>query len=46
MNKRPNVLLLVSDEHHYAVGGYAGDELVSTPNLDAIAARGVQFERA
>ena len=43
---RPNVLLLVSDEHNDRVAGYAGDPLVRTPNLDSIAERGLVFENA
>ncbi len=41
---RPNVLLIVSDEHNHRVSGFAGDTVVRTPNLDAIAARGVRLE--
>ena len=43
---RPNVLLLVSDEHNHAVMGCAGDPVVRTPALDRIAAEGVRFGRA
>ena len=46
MPDRPNVLLLVSDEHHYGVAGFAGDPLARTPTLDGLAERGVVFERA
>jgi choline-sulfatase len=43
---RPNVLLIVSDEHNHAVSGFSGDKLVQTPNLDAIADRGIRFDNA
>ena len=46
MPRRPNVLLLVSDEHNSSVAGYAGDPVVQTPTLDGIAARGVVFDNA
>ena len=46
MADRPNILLLVSDEHNASVAGYAGDGLVRTPALDSIAERGVVFEDA
>lgn len=46
MKTRPNILLLVSDEHNAAVAGFAGDSVVRTPTLDALASRGVSFERA
>jgi len=46
MSRRPNVLLLVSDEHHYGVAGYAGDGVVGTRALDGLAARGVVLDNA
>lgn len=44
--KRPNVLILMSDEHRADVAGFAGDEVVRTPNLDWIAEGGVNFTNA
>ena len=41
-----NVLLILSDEHSREVAGCYGNSLVKTPNLDALAARGVVFENA
>jgi arylsulfatase A-like enzyme len=41
-----NVLLLMSDEHSPRILGCYGDPLVKTPNLDALAARGVRFTAA
>ena len=46
MTQRPNILLLVSDQHHSGVSSYAGDSLVQTPALDRIAAAGVSFDSA
>ena len=43
--KKTNVLLLMSDDLCTALSGY-GHPQCHTPNLDRIAARGVQFERA
>jgi arylsulfatase A-like enzyme len=38
----PNILLIIADDLAYAdLGSYGGD--VSTPNIDALAARGVRF---
>lgn len=45
-NNRPNVLIMMSDQHNPHVLGCEGDPVVRTPNLDAIAARGVLFESA
>lgn len=40
---RPNVLVIISDEHNAGVMGRAGDPIARTPHLDALAARGVLF---
>jgi choline-sulfatase len=40
----PNVLFLMADEHRADVAGYAGDAVVRTPRLDALAADGVVFD--
>jgi choline-sulfatase len=46
MPDRPNVLFLMDDEHRPDVLGYAGDDVVHTPNLDRLAETGVTFENA
>ena len=43
---RPNILLIMSDEHDPAVSGCYGHPVVQTPNLDRLAAEGVLFENA
>jgi arylsulfatase A-like enzyme len=43
---RPNILLLVADQHRPDVLGCVGDEVARTPNLDRLADRGVVFEEA
>ena len=43
---RPNLLIIMSDQHNQHVLGCAGDPHVRTPNLDALAARGVKFDSA
>jgi iduronate 2-sulfatase len=43
--QRPNVLLICIDDLKPALGCY-GDKLAKTPNIDALAARGIVFERA
>jgi choline-sulfatase len=43
---RPNILHILSDQHSPYVLGCAGDPVVATPHLDALAARGALFEAA
>ncbi|HJN14153.1 MAG TPA: sulfatase-like hydrolase/transferase, partial [Armatimonadota bacterium] len=43
---RPNVLLITTDQHNAQIMGCAGNPAVRTPNLDALAARGVIFDAA
>ena len=43
---RPNILMIFSDEHHWRMAGYAGHTIVQTPNLDRLAAQGVNFTNA
>src|SRR5262245_50689 len=42
---RPNVVLIMADQHRADVMGCAGDAFVSTPNLDRLASEGVRFSR-
>ena len=43
--RRPNVLLIMDDQHRNDYLGCAGAGFVRTPNLDRLAARGVRFSR-
>ncbi len=43
--QRPNVLLILVDDLKPALGCY-GDPLAKTPNIDALAARGMRFDLA
>jgi choline-sulfatase len=40
---RPNILFIMPDQHRADVMGCAGNPVVSTPNLDALASEGVRF---
>ena len=43
---RPNILLVLSDDQSARFVGCYGDKVIRTPNVDALAARGVRFDRA
>lgn len=42
--KQPNILMICSDQHAARVLGTAGDRIVATPHLDALAAEGCRFD--
>ena len=42
----PNVLILLTDQWRAQATGYAGDPNISTPHLDSLAARSVNFKNA
>ena len=44
--KRPNVLLIMTDQHRHDLMTCAGNERVPTPGIDRLAARGVRFTDA
>lgn len=46
MDRPPNILFLISDEHRASVTGYEGDPVIRTPFLDELAATGVVFRNA
>lgn len=41
--KRPNIILIMDDQHRFDWLGCSGADWVSTPNIDALAARGTKF---
>ncbi len=43
---RPNIVLILSDQHNPGVLRHAGDPVVRTPNLDAMARQGIRFDSA
>ncbi len=45
-DRRPNVLLVLSDQLHHRAIGVAGNQAIHTPNLDRLALGGARFESA
>ena len=43
---RPNLLIILADDHRYDAMGFLGHPFLETPNLDRLANEGVYFENA
>jgi N-sulfoglucosamine sulfohydrolase len=43
---RPNIVMIVADDHGREAVGCYGNSVVSTPNIDRLAAAGVRFDNA
>jgi len=46
MPEQPNILLITADQMRWDCMGCAGNEVIQTPNLDGLAARGMAFRNA
>ena len=46
MNERPNIVLIVSDDHGRETMGCYGNGVINTPHLDGLAREGVRFTNA
>ena len=46
MSTRQNLLVIMVDQMRYDSLGFTGCPVASTPNIDALAAEGAQFDRA
>lgn len=46
MPSKPNILVLLSDQHNRGIAGFGGDPIACTPNLDRLAAESTVFENA
>ena len=44
--QRPNILIIVSDDHAYQAISAYGSRLMQTPNIDRLAREGVRFDKA
>jgi N-sulfoglucosamine sulfohydrolase len=43
---RPNILVILSDDHSVPLVGCYGNKTIQTPNLDSFAASGMRFDKA
>jgi arylsulfatase A-like enzyme len=41
--RRPNIIFISTDDHHYQCLGAVGNPHIRTPNMDRLAARGINF---
>jgi arylsulfatase len=44
MNQRPNILMIIADQHRWDCLGVAGNKQIQTPHLDQLAGQGVLYE--
>ncbi|MEJ5960790.1 sulfatase family protein [Pedobacter immunditicola] len=44
--KRPNIVIIISDDHAYQTISAYGSKLMQTPNIDRIAKEGIRFDKA
>ena len=44
--KKPNIVVVMTDDHRWDSLGCYGDKVVKTPNIDALAKEGTKFENA
>ena len=44
-NQRPNIILVMTDDQGWGETAYNGHPVLKTPNLDAMAANGLRFDR-
>lgn len=44
--QRPNIIFILTDDQRWDAIGYAGNPLVTTPEMDALASAGVYFKNA
>ncbi|NJC28459.1 sulfatase family protein [Neolewinella antarctica] len=45
-NERPNIIFILTDDQRWDALGYAGNELISTPEMDRLAREGAYFSHA
>lgn len=45
-SQKPNIIFILTDDQRFDALGYAGNELISTPEMDKLAQAGTYFENA
>ncbi len=45
-SKQPNIIFILTDDQRYDAIGYAGNELIHTPEMDKLAETGTYFSQA
>lgn len=44
--KRPNIIFILTDDQRWDALGFAGNQIIQTPNMDELASKGLYFENA
>lgn len=45
-DEKPNIIFILTDDQRWDALGYAGNEIIQTPEMDKLAGEGVYFEKA
>ncbi len=45
-NKKPNIILIYADDLGIGLLGQNGQQIITTPNIDTLAAQGIRFQNA
>jgi arylsulfatase A-like enzyme len=45
-DQKPNIIFILTDDQRYSALGYAGNEFISTPEMDKLAKEGTYFKNA
>src|SRR5680860_1437313 len=45
-DERPNIIFILTDDQRWSALGYAGNDIIQTPEMDLLAKSGVYFQNA
>jgi len=45
-NEKPNIIFILTDDQRWDALGFAGNDIIHTPNMDKLASEGLYFENA